>query len=47
MNELFLKPEPEFDADNNKKYKIKEMKNSIVYAKEAKRHLPGLFYLVF
>ena len=47
MNKLFLKPEPEFDIGNNKKYKIKAIRNNAIYAKEAKRHLAGLYYLVF
>ena len=46
MNKLFSELEPEFDASNNKKYEIKAIKNSTVYAKEAKKHLPGLYYLV-
>ena len=47
MNELFPEPEPKFDAGNNKKYKIKVIRNSIVYAKKAKKYLPSLYYLVF
>ena len=47
MNEIFSEPEPEFDAGNNKEYKVKAMKNSIIFAKEAEKHLPGLYYLVF
>ena len=46
MNELFPEPEPEFDSGNNKKYEVKAIKDSAVYAKEAKRQLPGLYYLV-
>ena len=37
---------PKFDAGNNKKYKVKVIKNSVVYAKKAKGHLLGLYYLV-
>ena len=37
MNELFLKPKPEFDANNNKKYEVKVIKNRIIYAKKAKK----------
>ena len=47
MNELFLKPEPEFNASNNKKYEVEAIIDSIVYTKEAEGHLPGLYYLVF
>ena len=47
MNELFPEPEPEFDIGNNKEYEVEIIKNSAVYAKESKRHLPGLYYLVF
>ena len=46
MNELFPEPEPDFNAGNNKEYKVDAIINSAVYAKEAKRHLPGLYYLV-
>ena len=46
MNKLFLEPELEFDADNNKKYKVEAIKDSTVYAKEAEGHFPGLYYLV-
>ena len=46
MNELFPEPEPEFDAGDNKKYKVEAIEDSAVYAKKAERHLPGLYYLV-
>ena len=46
MNELFPKPEPEFDVGNNKEYKVEAIIDSAVYAKEAERHLPGRYYLV-
>ena len=47
MSELFPEPEPEFDVGNNKDYEVKAIINSAVYAKEAERHLPDLYYLVF
>ena len=47
MNELFPKPEPEFNAGDNKEYKVEAIKDSAVYAKEAEEHLLGLYYLVF
>lgn len=31
---------PNFEANNNKKYKVKTILNSAVYAKEADGHLP-------
>ena len=46
INELFLKSKPKFNACNNKKYKIKVIKDSAVYAKKIKKHLSGLYYLV-
>ena len=46
MNKLFLEPELKFDAGNNKKYKVKAIINSAVFAKEAEGHLPSLYYLV-
>ena len=47
MNELFPEPELEFDASNNKEYKVEAIIDSIVYAKKAEEHLLGLYYLVF
>ena len=47
MNELFSEPKPEFDTGNNKKYKLEAIKDSIIYAKKAEKHLLGLYYLVF
>ena len=44
MNEL--EPEPELDAGDDKEYEVEAIKDSAVYAKEAERHLPGLYYLV-
>ena len=35
INKLFL--EPEFDISNNKKYKVKAIRDSIVYAKKIER----------
>ena len=46
INGLFREPEPEFNAGDNKEYKVKAIKDSVVYAKEAERHLPDLYYLV-
>ena len=46
INELFSEPEPEFDAGDNKEYKIKAIIDSAFYAKEVERHLLGLYYLV-
>ena len=46
MNELFLEPEPKFDAGNNKEYEVEAIKDSAIYVKEAERHLPDLYYLV-
>ena len=46
MNELFPKPKSEFDAGNNKEYKVAVIIDSAIYTKEVKRHLLGLYYLV-
>ena len=46
MNKLFSEPEPEFNAGDNKKYKVEAIIDSAVYAKKAEKHLPGLYYLV-
>ena len=37
---------PEFEPGNNKEYEVEAIRENIVYAKEADRHLPGLYYLV-
>ena len=38
---------PEFEPDNNdKKYEVEAIRDSVVYAKEAEGHLPGLYYLI-
>ena len=37
---------PEFEADNNKRYKIEANQNSAVYAKKVDRYILGLYYLV-
>ena len=37
---------PEFELGNDKKYELETIWDSVVYAKEADRHLPGLYYLV-
>ena len=47
MNELFLELEPEFDADDNKKYEVEVIIDSAIYTKKAERHLSGLYYLIF
>ena len=47
INKLFPELEPEFDTNKNKKYKIKAIGDSVIYAKEAKKYLPDLYYLVF
>ena len=46
INELFPEPEPEFDAGDNKEYKVEAIIDSAVYANKAEGHLPGLYYLV-
>ena len=47
MNELFPELELEFNASNNKKYKVEAIRDNAVNTKIAKRHLSGLYYLVF
>ena len=37
---------PKIEPSDNKKYKVKAIRDSAVYAKEADGHLPGLYYLV-
>ena len=39
---------PKFDAGNkdSKKYKVETIWHSAVYARESKKHLPGLYYLI-
>ena len=47
MNELFSELKPEFNASNNKEYKVEIIKDSAIYPKEAEEYLPGLYYLIF
>lgn len=35
-----------FDADNKKEFKIEEIWDNVIYAKESKGHLLGLYYLI-
>ena len=37
---------PEFEPSNNKKYEVKAIQDSAVYAKEVDGYLPELYYLV-
>ena len=37
---------PEFEPGNDKKYKVEDIRDSAVYAKEADGHLLSLYYLV-
>ena len=37
---------PEFELGDNKEYEVEAIQDNTVYAKEADRHLPGLYYLV-
>ena len=46
MNKLFPEPESKFDVGKNKEYKVEAIIDSTIFDKEAKRHLPGLYYLV-
>ena len=39
-------PDFEFEAGNNKEYKIDGIWDSAVYAKKSVSQLPGLYYLV-
>ena len=37
---------PEFEVADNKKYELKAIRNNIIYAKKADKHLLRLYYLV-
>ena len=37
---------PEFEPGDDKEYKVEAIRDSVVYAKEADGHFPGLYYLV-
>ena len=37
----------ELDVNNSKKYKVKAISNSAIYAKELANYLPRLYYLIF
>lgn len=34
----------EFEIGNNKEYKVKAIQDNAIYAKEANKHLQGLYY---
>ena len=38
--------ELDFEAGDSEKYKVEALRDSAVYVKELKSHLPGLYYLV-
>ena len=42
MNNIQL----EFEADNEKEYKVKGIRDNAVYVRKAAGQLPGLYYLV-
>ena len=46
MNKLFPELEPEFDANDNKKFKVEVIRDNTIYANKAKRYLSGLYYLI-
>ena len=37
---------PEFEPGNNKEYEVEAIQDSVIYVKEADKHLLGLYYLV-
>lgn len=41
-----LVPKPEFKVDKNKKYKVEELQDSVVYTDAYQEKLLGLYYLV-
>ena len=43
MNKFII---PEYEPNNNKKYKVETIQDSAVYAKKTDGDLPGLYYLV-
>ena len=44
MNDMQLNFE--FEAGNNKEYKVEGIQDSAIYAKESVEQLPGLYYLI-
>ncbi len=45
-NAVLPESEKEFEAGNNKKYKVKTIIDSAMYSKEAKNQMLSLYYLV-
>ena len=37
---------PEFEPGDDKEYVVEAIRDCVVYAKEADRHFPGLYYLI-
>ncbi len=46
QNNTLLEPKREFEAKNNKKYKVESIIDNVVYSKKAENQLLGLYYLV-
>lgn len=46
VNKTLPEPEREFQAENNKNYKVESIVNNIIYNKEIKSQMLGLYYLV-
>ncbi len=46
MNKTLLESQKEFEAKENKEYKVELIVNSAIYDKKAKSQMPGFYYLV-
>ncbi len=46
VDKALLEPEKEFEAGDNKDYKVKAIIDSAVYGQQANDQMPGLYYLV-
>lgn len=47
VNDALSEPQKRFEAENNKKYKVKSIVNNIVYSKEEKSEIPRSLLLGF
>ncbi len=46
VDKALPEPKKEFEAGDNKEYKVKAIINSAVYGQQANDQMPGLYYLI-
>ncbi len=46
INKTLLEPKREFEARDNKEYKVEAIIDNVVYSKEADNQMLGFYYLI-